>query len=111
MYHASCLSPPVLYPDVITDRHKYNTGDEDEDDADLRWSCKACGMVNGNPKDEDKLVRMGLTPDWIIHEAAFNMFKLKEPTLERPYIQGNGRNKKSKWKPKEREDEGCIEHC
>ena len=31
---------------------------------------------------------MGLTPDWIIHAAAFKVFELPKPTPERPFIQG-----------------------
>ena len=30
----------------------------------------------------------GLTPDWLIKEAAFKVFNLKHPTIQQPYIKG-----------------------
>ena len=46
--------------------------------------------MNRDPADveEEKIERMGLTPDWIIHAGAFRVFKLEEPTPECPYIRG-----------------------
>lgn len=78
-FHDICLNPPLFL-------------DEDQKDADGKvkhppWQCRVCSFVNGK-EEEESVVRMGLTPDWLIHEAAFNIFQLKQPTLDKPYIEG-----------------------
>jgi len=73
-FHPMCLQPPV---------------------ADVRdcpkgcWTCPACDKQSFLEEDtEEKLIRYGLTPDWIIEGAAFSVFGLRPPTSERPYIAG-----------------------
>lgn len=46
--------------------------------------------MNKDPveSEEEKIERMGLTPDWIIHAAAFKVFQLPQPTADFPYIRG-----------------------
>ena len=73
-FHPMCLNPPV---------------------ADVRdcpkgcWTCPACDKQSFLEEDtEEKLIRYGLTPDWIIEGAAFNVFGLRPPCSERPYIAG-----------------------
>ncbi|QDZ25526.1 hypothetical protein HOP50_17g80680 [Chloropicon primus] len=78
-FHDICLNPPIFI---------------DEDDKDAHgnikyppWQCPCCGFLN-RAENDDYFVRMGLTPDWLIHEAAFNVFQLEQPTIEMPYIKG-----------------------
>jgi len=73
-FHPMCLQPPV---------------------ADVRdcpkgcWTCPACDKQSFLEEDtEEKLIRYGLTPDWIIEGAAFSVFGLHPPNSERPYIAG-----------------------
>ncbi|CAL8470267.1 g9809 [Coccomyxa elongata] len=77
--HTLCLRVPCLAP------------------SDLpagAWDCPCCGQGNNCQGDEaevdtdEKVERMGLTPDWIIRVAALVVFQLPQPTHERPYIQG-----------------------
>ncbi|MEW5316084.1 MAG: hypothetical protein WDW38_007471 [Sanguina aurantia] len=86
--HALCLTPPAL-----TERHL--PGD---------WRCPKCQKSSGeavtvsarNPEEGDLAgaaaiaaeERLGLTPDWIIHAAAYDVFQLPRPSLAFPYIRG-----------------------
>ncbi|MEW5300397.1 MAG: hypothetical protein WDW36_003330 [Sanguina aurantia] len=68
------------------------------------WRCPKCGRSSGeavtvsaqNPEEGDLAglaavaaeERLGLTPDWIIHAAAYDVFQLPRPSLAFPYIRG-----------------------
>ena len=78
--HTLCLSPPVL---AIT--HLPNK----------KWNCSFCntshsledheGLVEENAEEHGD--KMGLTPDWIVSAAAFDVFGLQKPTVSKPFIQ------------------------
>jgi len=79
--HTLCLSPPALTVNHLPDK---------------KWSCPFCSTphVHEHPEgflEEDNARdhgdRMGLTPDWIVSAAAFDVFCLKRPTTSRPYIE------------------------
>ncbi|EIE26240.1 hypothetical protein COCSUDRAFT_83615 [Coccomyxa subellipsoidea C-169] len=61
---------------------------------DGAWDCPCCGQANTCLGDEaevdteEKVERMGLTPDWIIQAASFVVFRLPRPTPEQPFIAG-----------------------
>ena len=58
---------------------------DEEGEETPAFQCPCCGFRNRSNSDEH-FVRLGLTPDWLIHEVAFNVFQLQQPTAERPYI-------------------------
>eukprot|EP00884_Botryococcus_braunii_P018797 jgi/Botrbrau1/5600/Bobra.97_2s0025.2 len=76
-FHTLCFSPPALTP---------------EDLPSGGWACPSCHSPNqvteSNTSQDGLDERMGLTPDWIIEAAAFNVFQLGRPTPEKPYIEG-----------------------
>ena len=81
IFHPLCLDPSYF----VQDEKEF----EEEEKKKHPWTCRVCGFKNNAHSDvDDKLVRLGLTPDWIIHEAAFKVFDLEEPTLTKPYIKG-----------------------
>lgn len=67
-----------------------------------RWQCPCCAQVqsvlrpvpadspegDAEGRGEEQVERMGLTPDWIIAAAAFQVFQLPRPSADRPYIRG-----------------------
>ncbi|KAK9915696.1 hypothetical protein WJX75_002780 [Coccomyxa subellipsoidea] len=77
--HALCLQQPCLAPSDLPEG---------------AWDCPCCGQANSCLGDEaevdteEKVERMGLTPDWIIQAAAFVVFRLPRPTPEQPFIAG-----------------------
>ena len=68
-FHDICLSPPIFL--------------DEEGEETPAFQCPCCGFRNRSNSDEH-FVRLGLTPDWLIHEVAFNVFQLQQPTAERP---------------------------
>eukprot|EP00803_Ostreobium_quekettii_P007813 evm.model.scf_2610.3 EVM.evm.TU.scf_2610.3 scf_2610:18492-21531(+) len=79
MFHTVCLSPPALAVEDIPE--------------DGGWSCPQCGRENmagedAGPDEDGVTDRMGLTPDWIIHATAFDVFQLPKPTKRIRCIRG-----------------------
>lgn len=78
--HALCLSPPALTVNNIPDKS---------------WKCPCCDTIHPLDKCEELEEetprehgdRMGLTPDWIISAAAFDVFSLPRPTVAHPFIE------------------------
>lgn len=79
MCHTLCLSPPVLTINHFPEK---------------KWICPFCNTPHLHKDTEDIEEdnpcghgdRMGLTPDWIVSAAAFDVFGLKKPTISRPFI-------------------------
>lgn len=88
-FHSMCLRSPAVSEDHIPEG---------------RWECPCCfqtqavqdslsvtasGVGDGGQVgaiEEEEVERMGLTADWLISAAAFQVFKLPRPTAQRPYI-------------------------
>lgn len=80
-FHSLCLSPPALTSNDLPGK---------------RWHCPCCGTSHLHDGEEDGAEeaarehtdKMGLTPDWIISAAAFDVFGLERPTAAHPFIRG-----------------------
>ena len=77
-FHTLCLVCPALTDQYLPDK---------------TWRCPCCDLSNEyNDTDhtedvnEESTERMGLTPDWIISKAAFDVFGLQRPTVSNPSI-------------------------
>jgi hypothetical protein len=93
-FHSLCLRYPAVSEEFLPEK---------------KWECPVCfevqaveepqtrNLVNptaGTPGGgddgevvlEEEVERMGLTPDWLIAAAAFQVFKLERPHAQRPYI-------------------------
>lgn len=79
-FHTLCLSPPTLTIKYLPDK---------------QWKCPCCDTSHSYGNNEaskeesahEHADKMGLTPDWIISAAAFDVFGLERPTASRPFIQ------------------------
>eukprot|EP00210_Caulerpa_lentillifera_P002266 g2176.t1 len=77
-WHTLCLDPPILKKQDLKEGST--------------WNCPAC--LNNNTvvvtQDEPQKIEIteatGLTPDWIIYAAAYDVFLLQKPTTQQPYI-------------------------
>lgn len=80
-FHPLCLSSPSL-----TCKHLPNK----------RWNCPDCAheheygveLTKTDEESASHTERMGLTPDWMITAAAFDVFGLSRPTASCPRIMG-----------------------
>lgn len=83
LFHTFCLTVPAVNEEYLPDG---------------RWTCPCCGEEQElgaaararsfADDSEDAAERMGLTPDWIIEAAAFQVFNLPRPSADHPYVKG-----------------------
>ncbi|KDD72680.1 hypothetical protein H632_c3034p0, partial [Helicosporidium sp. ATCC 50920] len=78
--HALCLELPALRAEFL---------------PEARWTCAYCSeeqgvglKQQGSGMGDEEAERFGLTPDWIISAACFDVLQLARPTPERPFIRG-----------------------
>jgi hypothetical protein len=92
-FHSLCLRYPAVNEEFLPEK---------------KWECPVCfevqaveepveilvahnasataGEEDGGGILEEEVERMGLTPDWLISAAAFQVFKLERPHAQRPFI-------------------------
>ncbi len=92
-FHPLCLPVPALTADHLPDVNHWTCPCCDNTSVvDKEAAARASEGDHGGEEDgEDGTVeaqKMGLTPDWIIAAAAFDVFGLKRPTLLSPVIKG-----------------------
>lgn len=85
-FHPLCLRSPAVTEEYL---------------PEARWECPCCfevqsyedpaivapaGVGDDDQEGVEEVERMGLTPDWLISAAVFQVFKLDRPTPQRPWI-------------------------
>lgn len=91
-FHTLCLPVPSLTEDHLPDVSQWtcpccdNTSLVDKEAAARIKEGDQGGEDNGEDTAEEQ--KMGLTPDWIISAAAFDVFGLQRPTCSSPVVKG-----------------------